>query len=134
MVEVPTLVFQSHINTSRINDNYGVDPNCIQISQVQLDPKTSQKTALVVSSQMLDNVVPQTVLNPVVQQTLSLDVFCHAATHPHTVHFAGHPEKKGLNPDLLLSKIKHVKGVSCVNPCLLPLLFTVSPMLSPDRV
>ena len=42
----------SNVNTSRINDNYGVDPTCIQVSQVQLDPKSSQKTVPVVSSQV----------------------------------------------------------------------------------
>ena len=30
VIEVPTLVFPSHVKISPINDNYGVDPTCIQ--------------------------------------------------------------------------------------------------------
>ena len=91
-----------------------------------MDPEISQRTGLVVNSQVLDIVVPQTVLKPVVQQTVNLDVFCHAATLAHTVHFSGHPQKKGLSPNLLLRKIKHVKGVSCVSQCIfVPLVHSV---------
>ena len=42
------------------------------------------------------------------------DVFCHAPS----VHTIGHPQKKGLSPTQLLKRIKHVKSVSCVDPCL----------------
>ena len=35
-----------------------------------------------------------------------------------SVHSHGPPQKKGVSPGQCLSKIKHVKGVFCVNPCL----------------
>ena len=50
----------------------------------------------------------------------------HVANHAHTVSFTGPPQKKGLSPDLLWNKIKYVKGVSCVSPCLFaPLVHNV---------
>ena len=62
-------------------------------------------------------------------------MFFHAATHVHTVHFAGHPQKKGLSPDLLVRKIKHVKGVSCVSPCLFaPLVHSVPCVVNRQNV
>ena len=62
-------------------------------------------------------------------------MFCHAVTHAHTVHFAGHPQKKGLSPDLLLRKIKYVKGVSCVSPCLFaPLVHSVPSVITRQSV
>ena len=36
----------------------------------------------------------------------------------HSVHTIGHPQKKGLSPAWWLKRIKDVKGVSCVDPCL----------------
>ena len=46
------------------------------------------------------------------------DVCCHVVSHVHTVHSHGLPQRKGVSPGHCLSKIKHVKGVFCVNPCL----------------
>ena len=45
-------------------------------------------------------------------------VFCqNVVGHAHSVILHGQPQRKGLGPDLSLSKIKVVKGVSCVNQC-----------------
>ena len=41
--EVPILIFLSPINKSLMNDNHCLDPTCIQVSQVQLDPKSLKK-------------------------------------------------------------------------------------------
>ena len=50
--------------------------------------------------------------------TLKSDVSCHAVTHAHIVPLHRLPQKKGLSPGQSMNKIKHVKGVCCVNPCL----------------
>ena len=46
------------------------------------------------------------------------DVPCHVASLVHSVHTIGHPQRKGLRLALSLKRIKRVKGVSCVDPCL----------------
>ena len=38
--------------------------------------------------------------------------------HAPSIHLRGPPQKKGVSPVPCQSKIKHVKGVCCVNPCL----------------
>ena len=49
---------------------------------------------------------------------VSQDVFYHVATHAPSVATTGPPQKNGLSPVPVLSKIKHVNSVSCVDPCL----------------
>ena len=100
--EVSTLVSPSLNNTSPINDNYCVSPTPVQVNQVQLEPQSA-----IVFSRAQN-----------VNKTLKLDVSCHAVTHAHIVPLHGLPQKKGLSPDQSMNKIKHVKGVCCVNPCL----------------
>ena len=51
-------------------------------------------------------------------KALQSDVFYHVVPHVPFVSLHGHPQKKGLSPDHTESKLKHVKGVCCVNPCL----------------
>ena len=61
----------------------------------------------------------QTVTSSVVSKTLSLlDVCYPVVNHVPTAHSHGPPQKKGVSPGQCLIKIKHVKGVSCVSPCL----------------
>ena len=112
-VEVPVLVFLNHVHTSPINDNYGSGPNSVQVSQVQLDPEISQ---------VLNKLATQTVVKPVVHKTVNLDVCDHVANHAHTVSFTVPSQKKGLSPDLLWNKIKHV-FLTHVSPCLFAPLF-----------
>ena len=45
------------------------------------------------------------------------DVFGHVASLVPSVHTIGHPQKKGISPGQIQKRIKHVKGVSCVNLC-----------------
>ena len=49
---------------------------------------------------------------------VSQDVFYHVATHAPSVATTGPPQKKVLSPVPVLSKIKHVNSVFCVDPCL----------------
>ena len=67
----------------------------------------------------LDSSGVQSINNSVVSKTLNpQDVCCHVVSHVRTVHSHGLPQRKGVSPGHCLSKIKHVKGVFCVNPCL----------------
>ena len=106
---VPTLVFPRRRLISHINDNYCVVPT------VQLDSECQSKTM----AKTLDSLGVQTIINSVVSKTLnSQDVCCRVVSHVRTVHSHGLPQRKGVSPGHCLSKIKHVKGVFCVNPCL----------------
>ena len=51
-------------------------------------------------------------------QTLKLDVSYPVVCHALSVHLPGLSQKKGVRPVPYQSKIKHVKGVCCVNPSL----------------
>ena len=112
--EVSTLVSPSLNNISPINDNCCVGPTPIQENQVQLDPQSTiefsraQNVNKLVSKTVSNPVVSKTI-NPVFAQTLKLDVSCHAVTHAHIVPLSSHQS---------MNKIKHVKGVCCVHPCL----------------
>ena len=119
VVGVLTLVSPSLTSIRPINDNYCVGPTPIQVNPVQLDPKSAMvfSRAQDVDKLNLETVVSKTV-NPIVTQALQLDVSYHVVPHVHIVSLHGHPQKKGLSPDQTVSKIKHVKGVCCVNPCL----------------
>ena len=109
---VPTLVFPSPSHINHTNDNY-----CVGL----LDPNF-QKT---VCSETIHPVSPGTPRSDVDYSVVN----CVLSIHSH-----GPPQKKGVSPGQCLSKIKHVKGVCCVNPCLSVPLLPVSPMLSPDRL
>ena len=97
--------------------------NPIQVDQVQLDPKSAfvfsraQNVNKLISKMVSDPVVSKRV-NPIVAQTLKLDVSWHAVTHTHIVPLHGLQQRKGLNPDNSVKRIKHVRGVCCVNQCL----------------
>ena len=55
--------------------------------------------------------------------------------HAPSVHSHGPPQKKGVRPVPCQSKIKHVKGVCCVNPCLsVPSVSNVSNAVSEQNV
>ena len=122
---VPTLVSPSLTSISPINDNYCVGPTPVQVTQIQLDLPSVQNRVFSRAhsvnnsiSKTVSNPVVSKTINPVVAQTLKLDVSCHAVFHAPIVPLHGLPQKKGLSPDQSLNRIKHVKGVCCVNPCL----------------
>ena len=121
MVEVLTLVSSSLTSISPINDIYCVCPTPIQGHQFQLDLPNVQNV-IVTRAQNRDILVSKPVIsktiNPIVTHTLKLDVSCHVVTPAHIVPLHGPLQKKGLSPDQSLNRIKHVKGVCCVNPCL----------------
>ena len=124
-VEVPIVVSPSITSTSHINDNYCVGRTSFQVNQLQLD-LSKVKKEMCSGTQITDKLVSRTVsqpvfsktINSVVSQTLKLDVSCHAVTRAYIVPLHGLPQRKGLSPDHSMNKIKHVKGVCCVNPCL----------------
>ena len=122
---VPPLISPSLTNTRPINDNYCVGPTSIQVPQFQLDPRVVQNR-VISKDQGLNSSLCPTVINPVISKTvvpvisktLKLDVSYHVADHAHTVPLHGLPQKKGLIPLHSLNRIKHVKGVCCVSPCI----------------
>ena len=122
--DVPIFVFPSHGSSSLINDNYCVGPTHVNLSKTQLDLVVTQKTSLIVNSPVIDNIRPQKVVKPVLlpktviqTKTVNLDVSCHAVNLVYFANTTGQPQKKGRSPVHLLQGMKHVKGVSCVDPC-----------------
>ena len=96
-----------------------VSPTPIQVTQSVQNRVFSRAQSVdnSVSKTASDQIVSKTV-DTVVAKTLKLDVSYHAVTRAHTVPLHGLPQKKGLSPDQSLNRIKHVKGVCCVNSCL----------------
>ena len=112
--EVLTLVFPRCSLTNNTNDNYLVGPTYSHVNQVQVDPQDKVMS----ESQTLQSY--QTLTSSVCTKTLNLqDVCCPAVFHAPSVHLRGPPQKEGVSPAQYQSKIKQVKGVCCVNPCLL---------------
>ena len=108
-------------------DNYCSVPTKLSHHVKRLDLKLSQ----------IDQNVNCFVVNKVVlhrpEQTFR-DICCKkvvsyqdVVSHAHSVTSHGQPQKKGSNPVLSLSKIKVVKGVSCVSPCLFAPSFLNAP-------
>ena len=89
-------------------------PNYSHVNQVQRDPQFQDK--VVSESQTLQTY--QTLTSSVCTETLNpQDVCCPAVFRVHSVRSRGPPQKKGVSPALYQSRINHVKGVCCVNPC-----------------
>ena len=99
MAEVQTLVFPRPSRTNSLNDNYCVGSKTLHVRSVRRDPKCYK-------TQLLS------------KQTVKLDVSYPVVLHAPSVHLPGLPQKKGVRPISYQIKIKHVKGVCCVNPCL----------------
>ena len=90
------------------------------VNQCQLDQLKFQK------------VVPKT-LDPISCQTVNLDVSYNVVSHVHSVPLHGPPQRKGVSPGQSVSKINHVKGVCCVNPCRSALSVTNVPNAVPEH-
>ena len=99
VAEIPTIVFPRPSPTSILNDNYCVGSKTLHVDSVRRDP-VCYKT-------QLSN-----------RQILKLDVSYPVVFHAPSVHTHGPPQKKGVRPVPCQNKIKNVKGVCCVNPCL----------------
>ena len=99
MAEVQTLVFPRPSRTNSLNDNYYVGSQTLHVRPVRRDPKCYK-------TQLLS------------KQTVKLDVYYPVVLHALSVLLPGLPQKKGVRPVPYQDKIKHVKGVCCVNPCL----------------
>ena len=118
--EVETLVSLSPTSTSPTNDNYCLGPTPVFVSQLQLDRSNVQKA------------VPKT-LDPISCQTVNLDVSYNVVSHVLSVPLHGPPQRKGVSPGHSVNKIKHVKGVCCVNPCRSALPVTIVPNAVPEQ-
>ena len=115
MVEALTLVFPRGSLLSHTNDNYLNGPTVSLVNQIQLDPQCQDRILPV--GQKLRSC--QTLNKPLVPKTLSRLGVCFPVVNPvRTVLSHGHSQKKGVGPGNCLNKIKHVKGVCCVNPCI----------------
>ena len=99
VAEVPSLVFPRPSHTNSLNDNYCVSQNSLHVNSVKREPVCYQTQS--------SN-----------KQKVKLDAGYPVVFHAPSVHFPGPPQKKGVRPVPCQSKIKHVKGVCCVNPCL----------------
>ena len=122
--EVPTLVSPSLNNISPINHNC-CRSNLFSSKSVSVGPAQSSERNVFrgsdhrqTSFKDISQLVFSKTINPVVSQTLKLDVSCYAVTRAHIVPLHELPQRKGLSPDHSMNKIKHVKGVCCVNSCL----------------
>ena len=101
VVEAQTLVFPGHEEINLTNDNYFSTPTQFKLSVEQVGSVKQKRK--------------QTLRDLICKKAVSYqDVICHV----HSVTLHGQPQRKGLGPDLSLNKIKVVKGVSCVSPCL----------------
>ena len=115
-VEVSTLVSLVQRDTNLTNDNYCISPpiSC----QVLVERKLNQTVQhLVQDSLSCQNVVKLPVLNTVQKHSIQI-VSCHVVGHVQSAILKGLPQKKGIRPVVTKTEIKHVKGVSFVNPCL----------------
>ena len=100
--------------SSHINDSYLNGPTLSLVNQSQLDPQC-QDSFLPVDQKLK---CCQTLKKPLVPKTLSRLGVCYHVVNPvRTVLTHGHPQKKGVGPGNCLNKIKHVKDVCCVSPC-----------------
>ena len=121
VAKVAILVSPSHTSISSINDNYCLGPSPVHVNQSQLDQLKVQK---IMFSKTVD---------PISCQTVKLDVSYNVVSHVHSVPLYGPPQRKGVSLDQSVSKIKHVKGVCCVNPCLSVPSVTNVPNVVPEQ-
>ena len=114
VIGVLTPVFQRGNLLSHTNDNYLNGRTISLVNQFQLDSQCQDKNLSV--DPKLESY--QTINKAPLPKTLNLlDVCCPVVSHVRTVLSHGHPQKKGVSPGNCLNKIKHVKSVCCVNPC-----------------
>ena len=114
MVGALTPVFQEGSPLNRINDNYLSGPTVSLVHQFQLDPPCQDKGVSVNPSLDIFQTVDKV---PLFKTKNLLDVCCPVVSPVRSVLSHGHPQKKGVSPGNCLNKIKSVKSVSCVNPC-----------------
>ena len=113
MAGVLTPVFLKGSLLSHINDNYLGGPTVKSIHQVQLDPQCQDKS--VSSNINLDKI--QTVNKVPLLPESPRAVYCPVVSPVRSVLSHGHLQKKGVSPGNCLNKIKSVKSVFCVDPC-----------------
>ena len=127
MAGVLTPVFLKGSPLSHINDNYLGGP-----TKIQLDPQCQDKS--VSANINLDKF--QTVNKvPLFKPESRRAVYCPVVSPVHSVLSHGHPQKKGVSPGNCLNKIKSVKSVFCVDPCVFaPIVPSVPSAVSEHNV
>ena len=113
MAGVLTPVFLKGSPLSHINDNYLGGPTVKLVHQIQLDPQCQDKS--VSSNISLDKF--QTVNKVPLLPESRRAVYCPVVSPVRSVLSHGHLQKKGVSPGNCLNKIKSVKSVFCVDPC-----------------
>ena len=115
-VEGSTLVSLVQRDTNHTNDNYCI--NHPIPCQVLVERKLNQTVQhLAQDSLSCQNIVKFPVLNTDQKHSDQI-VSCHVVGHVQSVILKGLPQKKDIRPVVTKKEIKHVKGVSFVNPCL----------------
>ena len=132
MAGVLTPVFLKGSPLSPINDNYLGGPTVKLVHQIQLDPQCQDKS--VSSNISLDKF--QTVNKvPLFKPESRRAVYCPVVSPVRSVLSHGHPQKKGVSPGNCLNKIKSVKSVFCVDPCVFaPIVPSVPSAVSEHNV
>ena len=111
--EVLTLVSP---DTSLINDNYCVSPPVVNQVKVWQDSNMQkQNVQLVVQDSLRCCKVVKVASSNKFQRHSKQTVSCLVANHVPAVTLEGHPQKKGIRPDVKKTEIKPVKDVSFVN-------------------
>ena len=129
---VLTPVFLKGSPLSPINDNYLGGPTVKLVHQIQLDPQCQDKS--VSANISLDKF--QTVNKvPLFKPESRRAVYCPVVSPVRSVLSHGHPQKKGVSPGNCLNKIKSVKSVFCVDPCVFaPIVPSVPSAVSEHNV
>ena len=132
MAGVLTPVFLKGSPLSPINDNYLGGPTVKLVHQIQLDPQCQDKS--VSANISLDKF--QTVNKvPLFKPESRRAVYCPVVSPVRSVLSHGHPQKKGVSPGNCLNKIKSVKSVFCVDPCVFaPIVPSVPSAVSEHNV
>ena len=132
MAGVLTPVFLKGSPLSPINDNYLGGPTIKLVHQIQLVPQCQDKS--VSANINLDKF--QTVNKvPWFKPESRRAVYCPVVSPVRSVLSHGHPQKKGVSPGNCLNKIKSVKSVFCVDPCVFaPIVPSVPSAVSEHNV
>ena len=122
-------VFSTPVSSVKV---YLGGPTVKLVHQIQLDPQCQDKS--VSSNISLDKF--QTVNKvPFFKHESRRTVYCPVVSPVRSVLSHGHPQKKGVSPGNCLNKIKSVKSVFCVDPCVFaPIVPSVPSAVSEHNV
>ena len=132
MAGVLTPVFLKGSPLSPINDNYLGGPTVKLVHQIQLDPQCQDKS---VSANISLGKFQTVNKVPLFKPESRRAVYYPVVSPVRSVLSHGHPQKKGVSPGNCLNKIKSVKSVFCVDPCVFaPIVPSVPSAVSEHNV